>query len=206
MQKEIKAVIFDFDGVLSDNTSVIVDIYQEDAKRLGLKIPNKKDVVAVLGLPWREMVETLFGKDDSFKEKHLEVWPEYQNKMSLVPGLKDLLDKLNQKKGIVTSRTKDRTTKELGDLTSYFKVIIAEEDTQNHKPHPEPLLKACAELNVEPGEVIYVGDHIRDFEMARNAGADFIGVLSGAISEEEFKNAGAKRTISSLDELLDALV
>jgi phosphoglycolate phosphatase-like HAD superfamily hydrolase len=48
-------------------------------------------------------------------------------------------------------------------------VIIDREDVQNHKPHPEPLLKALASLSTRADEAVYVGDTQIDFLAARNA-------------------------------------
>lgn len=197
----IKAVIFDVDGVLIDNTSLIVEIFQEDARRGGVRVPDKKEVINFLGLPWMDIVEKLLGKDEKYKKIHCEVWHEYENRMNFMPDAEEVLSKLKQDKAIVTSKPKDNAEKQLKDILSHFKFIVAMEDTKKHKPDPEPLLKACKQLNIRPKEVVYIGDCLRDFEMARNSGVDFVGMLSGAASEEEFKKAGAKRLIASLSEL-----
>ncbi len=70
----IKAVIFDLDGVLLDNTPIIIKIFQEDAKMAGIKIPDKKSIMNTLGFTWTEMVEKLLGKDQKYKKIHREVW------------------------------------------------------------------------------------------------------------------------------------
>ena len=197
----IKAVIFDLDGVLLDNTSVIVEVFQEDARRSGIKIPDKEAIINTLGLPWMDMVEKLFGKDEKYKKIHCEVWAEYENKMKFMPGIEEVLDELKQEKAIVTSKPKATAKRQLKDFIHYFKLIIAMEDTKTHKPHPEPLLKACNQLNIKPNETVYIGDYIKDFEMAKNAGASFIGILSGAMSKKEFERAGVKKLITSLSEL-----
>ena len=197
----IKAVIFDLDGVLLDNTSVIVEVFQEDARRCGVKVPERKDVISALGLIWTVAVEKLIGEDEKYKEIHRQVWAEYEYKMNLMPNTKETLSRLEQEKAIVTSKSKETAKRQLKDTLPFFKIIVAMEDTEKHKPNPEPLLKACNQLNVEPNEAVYIGDYIRDFEMARNAGTDFIGILSGALSKEEFEKAGVEKTINSLSEL-----
>jgi len=201
----IKAVIFDLDGVLLDNTSVIVEVFQEDARRCGVKVPDRKEAIRALGLPWMDAVEKLLGKDEKYKKIHREVWAEYEDKMKLMPDIEKVLNELKQEKAIVTSKAKDTAKRQLKNFLHYFKFIVAMEDTKEHKPNPEPLLKACNQLNVEPNETVYVGDYIRDFEMARNAGTDFVGILSGALSKEEFEKVGAKRLITSLSELTDII-
>ena len=202
----VRAIIFDLDGVLLDNTSVIIDVFQEDARRGGVRIPSKEEVISTLGLPWIDMVERLLGKDEKYKKIHREVWAEYEPKMKIMPGAREMLGEIRQAKAIVTSKPKDTAKRQLKELLYFFKFIVAEEDTKEHKPHPEPLLKACEQLKIKPNEAIYIGDHIRDLETARNAGMDFIGILSGGVSREEFEKVGAKKTITSLNELAELIV
>lgn len=199
----IKAIIFDLDGVLLDNTSIVVEVFQEDAKRIGVRIPTKEEITGPFGLPWMDIVEKLLGKDEICKKIHREVWAEYENKMKLMPGTRKVLDALRQEKAIVTSKPGDTAERQIEDLLHYFKFMVTEEDTEEHKPHPRPLLKACDQLNIKPDEAVYIGDAMKDFQMAKNAGTNFIGILSGATSREEFEKAGTKRLIASLNELIE---
>lgn len=199
----LKAVIFDLDGVLLDNTQLIIEIFQEAARRAGSKVPDGKEVIATLGLIGRDMVEILLGK------KHLEtltqVWMEREKETKLMAGIKEVLVGLKIKKAIVTSSPRWFVERRLKDLISYFNVIISSESTEKHKPDPAPLLLACEKLRIKPEEAVYVGDRIIDFETAKNAGMDFIGILSGGTSKREFQKAGVKKIISSLVELLEII-
>ncbi len=73
--------------------------------------------------------------------------------------------------GIVTSRIREGIYKMpvLAPLEKYFTVTIAYEDTTHHKPNPEPLLLACKRLQLNPSEVVYVGDAETDILAARAA-------------------------------------
>jgi phosphoglycolate phosphatase-like HAD superfamily hydrolase len=51
---------------------------------------------------------------------------------------------------------------------------VGYEDSVLHKPHPEPLLLACARLGVSAAATVYVGDAASDRVCARAAGAHFI--------------------------------
>jgi len=53
------------------------------------------------------------------------------------------------------------------------------------KPHPESLLLACRQIQVEPIKSVYVGDHERDIEAGRNAGMHTIAVRYGYIEQPE---------------------
>ncbi|MET1033489.1 MAG: HAD family hydrolase [Candidatus Saccharimonadales bacterium] len=60
------------------------------------------------------------------------------------------------------------------DITRYFDIIIAGDDVQNHKPHPEPLEKALEKLGGNKSEAIMIGDSDKDLGAAQNAGIDSI--------------------------------
>ena len=49
-------------------------------------------------------------------------------------------------------------------------------------------------------ELIYVGDGLVDAECTKNAGVDFLGVLTGAADEKDFADMGVEY-IASLKEL-----
>jgi pyrophosphatase PpaX len=79
--------------------------------------------------------------------------------------------------GIVTSKLRSTVDLVL-DQISYgpaFEVIVTVEDTDLHKPDPDPILFALERLHVGPDAVIYVGDSPYDIQAARAA-----GVASGA--------------------------
>ena len=198
----IKAVVFDVDGVLIDNSSLIIEIFQEDARRAGLPIPSVEEIIAIFGLPWEEMIETLLGKDKRYKQIHRDVWSKYAQQTILASDIKEMLEVLKYKKGIVTSKPRESLIRHMGEYLKYFDSIITVEDTIKHKPDPDPLLKAIDQLDVKPEEVVYVGDHWRDYEMAKNAGTDFIGILSGALTKEEFEKIGVTKIVSSLKEIV----
>jgi len=199
----LKAVIFDLNGVLMDDTLDFVKVFQEAAEENGLKIPTKEDVISTLGLTWSVMTKKILGDDEKYKPTLERIWKKYEDGMKLMPGVEKIIIGLKMKKAIVTSAGEDYVKRILKNLVSQFDVIITQESTKKHKPDPEPLFFACDKLGIKPEEAVYVGDRIIDFETAKNAGMDFIGILSGGTSEEEFKKSGVTKIIKSLGELLE---
>jgi len=58
--------------------------------------------------------------------------------------------------------------------------LICADDGVRAKPAPDMVMSLCARMNVDPGQVIVVGDTVADLQMARSAHAGYtIGVLSG---------------------------
>ncbi len=60
------------------------------------------------------------------------------------------------------------------DLTRFFQVIIAGDDTKNHKPHPEPLERAIERMGGTKEQAVMIGDSDKDLGAAKNAGVDSI--------------------------------
>ncbi len=84
--------------------------------------------------------------------------------------------------GLVTSRISERLfgSPELENLETCFSALVSYQDTENHKPHPEPLLLAAAKLQVAPAECVYVGDAVTDVTAARAAGMKVV-IYGGAV-------------------------
>ena len=201
----IKAVIFDVDGVLIDNTEIIIRIFQETARKCGLRIPDERTVKNYFGRTRVEMVQNILGKDERILKTYDETWMEHENEMKLMPGIDKILDEIKLPKAVMTSKSLPSAERSLKGLLHHFRATVTMEETKKHKPDPEPLLLACKKLNLKPNECVYVGDHINDFKTAKSAGTDFIGILSGGTTEEEFKKAGANKLINSLSELPEIL-
>ena len=93
--------------------------------------------------------------------------------LTIPDGAADVVRALSEKYmlGIATSRTKAGVFESplLAHLQQFFQVTISYEDTNNHKPHPEPLLAAAAKLNIAPEACVYIGDAETDIEAARAA-------------------------------------
>ncbi len=198
----IKAVIFDVDGVLIDNTQVYIKAYKETGKKLGLKIPSDDEIRKCFGLIWEDILARLYGRaDESIKKTYLKLCKSLDHEIKIMDDAEYVLKRIKLRKAIAASKSKPTLEKKLGNLTRFFEVIITREDTEKHKPDPEPILFACKKLGIKPEEAVYVGDALFDFQAARNAGTNFIGFVSGAVSEKDFKALNVK-AITSLKELL----
>ena len=63
-------------------------------------------------------------------------------------------------------------------LEKMFSFIIAAEDVKNSKPHPEGLLKAIMNFDVNPEEILYVDDQSDMFDETNRLGIKNIGFRS----------------------------
>ena len=74
-------------------------------------------------------------------------------------------------------------------LDKYMKATIFAEDTDKHKPDPTPLLECLKKLQLQPDEVIYIGDAKSDELASKNAHIDFGYAKWGNVAQEEMKDA-----------------
>ena len=75
-------------------------------------------------------------------------------------------------------------------LTPYFDATVALGDTKESKPHPEPMLAACAKLGVKQEECLCVGDSPFDLQSGRSAGTKTVAVRYTAFGWEKLLEEG----------------
>lgn len=91
--------------------------------------------------------------------------------------------------GVVTSKRRALAARGLDvtGLAALFDVLVAEEDSSAHKPHPAPLLEAARRFGVPPEACVYFGDSHFDIQAARAA-----GMRSGAVAWSALDHAAIR--------------
>lgn len=191
----IKACIFDLDGVIVDTAKYHYLAWKRLANELGfdfteidnerLKGVSRMDSLEIL----LEIGNKIFDEETkkSLADKKNSWYVEYISKMTeneILPGVKEFLTLL-RKSGIKISlgSVSKNSMKILNSihLISYFDAIIDGTKISKAKPDPEVFLKAAKELNVEPKDCIVFEDAAAGVEGAINAGMYSIGVGSAKI-------------------------
>lgn len=115
-----------------------------------------------------------------------------------VEGALDVLIALKNecyKIGILTRGSREYTEKALkkAELDIEFDAVICRDDysEEESKPNPLAMTRAAENMGIGVSECLYLGDHIIDMNCAVSAGAQFIGVLTGACSKEDWEKTGA---------------
>lgn len=86
--------------------------------------------------------------------------------------------------GVVTSSPRSYAEKILACHQIALPVLAAYEDTEHHKPHPDPLLKALTILEIPASRCLYVGDTTTDMIAAIEAGLRPLGLCwDGSLQE-----------------------
>lgn len=206
----IKAVLFDLDGTLIDTNELIISSFKHVFENI-LKIQvSEAEITKLFGMPLNSSFK---GYTDSRIDEIVVEYRAYNEKRHdtmcyAFDGVKVLLDKLKSmgiKIGIVTSKGKILAEKgmRIAGILEYMDVIITPECTKNHKPHGEPALKACSELNILPSEAIMVGDSHFDIMCGKNAGCQTCAVEYTALPIETLINQQPDFFIKSPEQLIE---
>jgi phosphoglycolate phosphatase len=211
---ETKVIIFDFDGTLCDTRSNIIIAFRATMERLGLEMRDEETCGATIGLTLRDGFKSMYptfddATIDNCVDTYREIFAERRKELmpNLFPGVKETLEELH-KRGyrmtIATSRLTDSLMLFMRHhgIDHYFEYAVGSDSVTNHKPHPEPVLKTLAALNIEASEAIMVGDMPVDIAMAHNAGIRAVGVNYGNATHEELVEAKADWIIDDITKLL----
>jgi len=107
------------------------------------------------------------------------------------------------KLGIVTDAPKKQAFLRLAEmnLSDFFDIVVALEDTGKTKPSPLPFNAAIEKMNLKPGEILFVGDNpARDIAGAKKAKMKTALAKYGQIFPEKEK---ADFELKSFQELLE---
>ena len=134
----------------------------------------------------------------------IEMDADFSHKPEYLPIMLENLKNKGYKLAIVTSKNRSTALRGLKYLKilDYFEVLVSSDEVENHKPHPEPVLKACEILEVSPKNSIMVGDSIYDIMSGRNAGSKTCGVCY-SFMKDKLLEMKADYYIEDLIEILD---
>lgn len=112
---------------------------------------------------------------------------------------------------IVTSSSRELIIQDLDilSMTNYFAEIYGQDETGYHKPDPRVLhivIRDLKRLGHEIVDAVFIGDSVRDYRVASGNQIEFIAVLSGLETRQDFLDAGVapSRIIATLSELLSS--
>lgn len=192
-----QAVLFDLDGTLLDTAPDFIVVLNAMLTDRGRPALPHAAIRAVVSNGSRALVTLGFGLqpgDDGFEALNVELRERYSRHLAvhtrLFPGLDEMLRGLESRSvpwAIVTNKPSQYTLPLLDalGLAARCASVVCPDQVTHSKPHPEPMLKACAEMRVDPARCVYVGDHERDIAAGRNAGMQTIAAGWGYIGADE---------------------
>jgi pyrophosphatase PpaX len=209
-RKKIRAVLFDLDGTIIDTNELIIQSFLHALKGVVPESFGRDHIIPSMGQPLTMQLQQFSGQNDV--ARLTEAYREYNHlrhdeMVSLFPGVAEVIPQLRGagiRLGIVTTKMRATTIRALELLGLYesMETIVALDDVEHAKPHPEPVEKAIQTLGLEPSETLMVGDSTVDIEAAIAAGAIPVGVAWSLKGEEKLFEAGAVYMLREMNELL----
>lgn len=206
----IKAILFDFDGTLLNTNDLIFESYSQAFKTVLHRDVTEDEIHDMYGKP----LYSSLAKYGEYQDEIYRVYREYNEKnhdrlVKFFDGAAEGVRKLHDsgyKTAVVTSKrliTLKRGIALMG-LEDCFDTLITPDDTEKHKPDPEPILEACRRLGAKPCESVMVGDSIFDLQCGKNAGTQLAAVTYSTTLPQllEYRPDYVTDTLSELADII----
>jgi len=204
-------VLFDLDGTVVDSGGIILASMRHATRTVLAREYSDDELMAKVGGPGLEAQMQAFAPDRV--EELVRVYRAHNEPLhetlQAFAGIVDVLAQLKdegRRLGVVTA--KRRATVEIAfaklPLGHLFETVVGGDETERHKPDPEPLLLGLERLGATPDRAAYVGDSPFDMQAANAAGLYAVGVTWGTIHLRD-RLADADVVVDAPEELLDVL-
>jgi pyrophosphatase PpaX len=185
-------VLFDLDGTVIDSGAIILASMRHAAKEVLGAEPPDDELMAAVGGPGLEAQMHALAPDrvDELVSVYRAHNEPLHDGLVCCAGIDDLLVRLKdegRRLGIVTAKRRKTVALAFDQipLEHLFETVVGGDETQRHKPDPEPLLLALERLGANAEDTAYVGDAPFDVKAAKAAGVFSIAVTWGGIHARE---------------------
>jgi HAD superfamily hydrolase (TIGR01509 family) len=192
-----RAVLFDFNGTLSNDEPILLRLYQEiSLERLGRALDPDHYIAELLGRSDREIFERLAGESglgpelvDELLElrsgRYLELAAEQNPIEDRSAALVEALLEEGVTVGIVTGapRVEVIAVLEGRGMLECFAAIVTEDEVEASKPDPEGYLLAAAQLGLQASSTLVFEDSVPGLRAARAAGMTAIGEVGSGSAD-----------------------
>ena len=214
---DIKAVLFDMDGLMVDTESLATEAFIHSAKKQGYDM-TKEETLLVLGFTTKSIYEfwenyfknsDVSGKqlvDDHYKYIENILFTTGPRKMPYIEELLKYLKESNYKVAVASSSNIDHiiNNMEKTGLKKYIDEFASGAEVENGKPAPDVFLLAAERLGVKPEECLVLEDSKAGVLAGSSAGAKVIMVPDMFKPDEECKER-TYRIVGNLGEVISVL-
>jgi phosphoglycolate phosphatase len=203
------AVLFDLDGTIIDSRVPFVTSMNHALAANGHAEYAAEQLIPYLGPPTRIALAELVGEDEQRIEAMLASYREHYARTStettlVFDGIPELLETLHGRVRLAVATSKIGTSAtmllEHFGLAELFDVISGPLESALAEPKSVTVAQALAALG-GPRRPVMIGDRLYDVEGAAEHGVPTIGVLWGAGSEQELRDAGAWKIVATPAEI-----
>ncbi len=213
--REIRAVVFDMDGLLVDTETGFRDSFLAVAAERGHEVPMSL-FQQLIGVPNVSALDALrghygpdFDAEGVFEACWVRVHATLDVSTILKAGVLELLDHLDDlriPRAIATSSPREAVTRYLapGGLEERFHAIVTKGDYDRPKPAPDPFLTAASRLGIEPTDCLALEDSHNGVRAAHAAGMMTVMVPDLLDPTEEMREK-CLHVVETLHHVLDLM-
>jgi beta-phosphoglucomutase len=186
----IKAIVFDFDGVLADSEPLHFRAYQEVLAALGTTVSREEYYSQLLGYNDEDCFRLIaqqrgWDPDESriaalVAEKGRVFEQMILDSDTLYSGAAECVERMAAAYplGIASGALKHEIllTLQRARLDHHFRFIVGSGDTPNSKPAPDPYIRAPEKHGLPPAECVAIEDSRWGLESARTAGLRTVAI------------------------------
>jgi HAD superfamily hydrolase (TIGR01509 family) len=196
----LRAILFDFDGVIADSEPAHLRAFQDAVAAEGIALDEETYYAHYIGLPDRPCLRAILrdaGKEVTeeafealFRHKSARYLDTLREGAVVMPGAAEFIQRAGARYPLAIAsgalRDEIELVLEQADLRASFVDIVSAEDVRRGKPHPEPFLAALNSLNwrigpsplIQPGECLVVEDALHGIIAAHEAGMKCLAVAT----------------------------
>ena len=219
----LKAVLFDMDGVLFDSMPGHAVAWVKAVQRYGLSMTPEEvymnegrtgagTINALAQRTWgRNATEQEIKDIYAAKSEEFNRYFEAQGEAPVIPGVKELLDKVRAQGLMRVIVTGSGQRSLLDNLNRHFpgqftrELMVTAFDVKRGKPYPEPYLMGLQKAGITAEQAVVVENAPLGVQAARAAGIYTIAVNTGPLPDSVLWEAGANAVFSSMQELAEKM-
>ena len=208
-----KTAVFDMDGTILDTLSDLANAMNYELCKNGMPVRTIDEIRRFVGNGIQKLIEravpvgttsstvdAIFVDFIDYYKTHCEIATKPYD------GIESLLKNLKEAglKTAVNSNKADAAVQILCEryFPNLFDCAVGEKEGIAKKPAPDSVNEILQQLGVPKHEAVYIGDSDVDFETARNAGLDFIGVDWGFRGKDFLRTCGAEKIAMNTEDVL----
>lgn len=209
----IKAIIFDFDGLIINSEPSWQKADTEFLAQRGVQY-DRKTREQVRGMGTKEIIEIFKKKyrlegsvEDLTEERMSLAYKIVLAELSGMEGVEALIKSLHRDGFVLALATagniRDRAEAILAKLhiRQYFSLIQGNDSVKRGKPNPDIYIMTAQTLAIEPSECLVLEDAPNGVLSGKAAGMTVYGVNKDAAIRKKLKEAGADKIFASLENI-----